>query len=259
MGKYVKRWDALKQTFVQKTGLARPKETVKSALRGTVEKASGITPALQAVDTALEKKERFTLEKALNKFHSVQEPYVAFLRSELKPYQQQADDPVYEAICLEFTAFIRGMLLIEHDAGEDAKKLQEAKSPGATGVKFLFLESDVKGTIAKGKKDFTPYAALESRLKLLKKTDPALAAAEKYTKAASHTDYKNALAALKEFQSKANDCATACDAALKDADAKKQEKYLEAVQSFKKAWRDLANASRTTDQLNQLTAAAAGS
>ena len=260
MGKYVKKWETLKASFETNTGLARPKETVKKAIIGTVQKASGITPALQAIDNAIEKKERLTLEKALNKYHTVQEPYVAFLREELKQYQPLAADPVYENICLEFGKFIRGMLTIEDEAGKEATQLQVSKGGATAGIQFLFLEADVKNTIAKGKKDFTAYANFEKRFNLVKKTDPALAAAQTYTKAAAHTEYKNALDAIKDFQTKALAVASACDVALNDNDVKKKEneKYKDSVDSFKKAWRDLANASRTADQIRQLTAAAGG-
>lgn len=253
MGKYVSKWQDIKDKFEKSTNLKRPTETVKRAIVGTVQKSSGLTPVLQEIDTALEKKQRYPLEKALNKYHSVQEPYVSFLREEMKKYP--ADQ--YENIALAFATFMREMLMIEQDVAADAKALQEQKSPGATGIKWLFLEADVKATIEKAKKDFSPFATLEKRFGLIKKADPAFKAAQDYTKAAARTEVNNALAALKDFQTKALSCANACDAPLKDTDANKQDKYIAAVKSFQKAMQDLRT-SRAATQIKNLEAAAAG-
>jgi hypothetical protein len=53
---YVSRWEKLKKTF-ETTGVDRPKLT-KDTIFGTIQKASGITPVLKEIDTAIEKKQR---------------------------------------------------------------------------------------------------------------------------------------------------------------------------------------------------------
>jgi hypothetical protein len=254
MGKYVKDWETLKTNFEANTGKTRPKETVKKAIIGTVQKASGLTPLLKDIDSAIEKKERLNIEKALNKFHSVQESYVMFLQNERKPYLAMTNDGD-EDMLKEYGKLISGLLNIEKEVADDAKKVQEQKSgDGASSITWLFLEADVKGTIAKAKKDFTPFAALEKKFNLIKKADPSLAVAQEYTKAAAHTEVAKALAALKDFQIKAAACATACDTALKDKDAVKSQPYINAVKSYQKAMRDLSTAARIADQIRRLTA-----
>lgn len=253
MGKYVQKWQAIKAEFEKDAEMARPKESVKAGILGTIKKASGLTPVLQEMDTALEKKQRYPLEKALNKYHSVQEPYVGFLREEMKKY---LDDPELK-IAGAFTKMMREMLALEQEAAADAKKLQEEKSPGGAAIQWLFLEADVKGTIEKAKKDFTPFAALEKKFGLVKKADPAIEAAKEYTKAAARTQMAEALKALKDFQTKALAAATACDKALSDADAKKQEKYIKAVESYKDAMKSLTT-SRAAAQIKKLEEALAG-
>lgn len=250
MGKYVAEWEKIKKEFETTAGMKRPTETVKKAIIGTVQKSSGLTPALKDVDSALDKKERLTLEKAMNKYHSIQEPYVAFLRKEMSNYN--AND--HEDVIIAFTTFMRKMLMLEDEMSKDAKKLQEAKSPGATAIKWLFLEADVKGTVEKAKKDFTAFAPLEKRFLLVKKADPAMKAANDYTKAAARTEVANALKSLKEFQTEARKCATACDAALKDKDAQKADKYIDSVKSYQKAMNDLAT-SRAAIQIKNLETA----
>ncbi len=250
MGKYVKEWEAIKAKFEASAGIKRPTETVKNAMLGDLKKASGLTPMLQEIDTALEKKQRAPLEKALNRYHNMQEPYVAFLRTEMKKYSPDTD----EDIVLAFGNFMREMLGIEDKVSADAKALQEEKSPGATAIKWLFLEADVKGTIDKAKKDFIPYAAFEKRFGLVKKSEPAFESVQKYTKAAARTEVANALKALKEFQANAKACATACNTALHDKEALKVEKYIDAVKSYQSAMSSLATASRTEAQVKNLEA-----
>ncbi len=246
----MKEWEAIKQKFETDAGIKRPKESVKKAILGTVQKSSGLTPVLQEVDNALDKKERATLEKAMNKYHTVQEPYVAFVRNEMKTYDATLD----EDIVLAFATFMREMLKLEDKMSADAKALQEKKSPGATGITWLFLEADVKGTIEKAKKDFAAFSTLEKKFKLIDNAGPALKAAQEYTKAAARTEVKNALKALKEFQVKARVAANACDAALKDTEAKTKSKYIDSVTSFKSAMNSLSTASRTTEQIKSLEA-----
>lgn len=252
MGKYVKQWQAIKAKFEQDANIKRPTETVKKAIIGTVQKSSGLTPVLQEIDDALEKKQRYPLEKALNKYHSVQEPYVAFVRQEMSKYP--ADQ--YEDVALAFATYMREMLGIEQKVAADAKALQQEKSGGGAAIEWLFLEADVKGTVEKAKKDFAAFPALEKKFGLLKKAEPALKAAQDYTKAAARTEVNNALAALKDFQVKAVACAKGCDPALADADAKKQPKYITAVQSYQTAMRSLTT-SRAATQIKNLEAAQA--
>lgn len=252
MGKYVKQWQAIKAKFEADAKIKRPKESTTKAMLFTVSKASGLTPALEDIDKALDKKERLTLEKAMNKYHQVQEPYVSFVRSEMKKYDPDTD----EDVVLAFGTFMREMLGIEIDVAKDAKALQEAKGgTGTDGIKWLFLEADVKATIEKSKKDFAAFAALEKRFNLIKKGDPAIKAAQDYTKAAARTEVANAIKALKDFQVKARDCAKGCDPAINDKEVqlKKNEKYMEAVKSFQKAMNDLASA-RAATQLKELEA-----
>ena len=250
MGKYVNEWEAIKKKFETDAGIKRPKESVKKAIIGTVQKSSGLTPVLQEVDNALDKKERATLEKAMNKYHSVQEPYVAFVRKEMNTYDATVD----EDIVLAFATFMREMLKLEDKMSADAKALQEKKNPGATGIQWLFLEADVKGTIEKAKKDFAAFPTLEKKFKVIDNAGPALKAAQEYTKAAARTEVKNALKSLKEFQTKARVAANACDAALKDTEAKTKPKYIEGVTSFKTAMNSLSTAFRTTEQIKNLEA-----
>lgn len=249
MGKYVKEWETIKKKFETDAGIKRPKESVKKAIIGTVQKSSGLTPVLQEIDNAIDKKERLTLEKAMNKYHIVQEPYVAFVRKEMKTYDATVD----EDIVLAYATFMREMLMLEDKMSADAKALQEKKG-GGVSIKWLFLEADVKGTIDKAKKDFAAYAAFEKKFKLIDNAGPALKAAQDYTKAAARTEVANALKSIKEFQVKAKVAANACDAALKDAEAKKKSDYIDSVTSFKSAMNSLSTSSRTTDQVKALEA-----
>lgn len=250
MGKYVKQWQAIKAKFEADAKIKRPKETVTKAMLFTVQKASGLTPALEEVDKALEKKERLTLEKAMNKYHLVQEPYVKFVRSEMSKYDPGTD----EDVVLAFGTFMRQMLMIEDDISKDAKKLQEDKGgTGTEGIKWLFLEADVKATVEKAKKDFAAFAALEKRFGLIKKADSSIKSAQDYTKAAARTEVANAIKALKDFQVNARSCAKGCDPAIADKEAQKAPKYIESVKSFQKAMNDLA-AARAATQLKELEA-----
>jgi hypothetical protein len=249
LGKYVKEWETIKKKFETDAGIKRPKESIKKAIIGTVQKSSGLTPVLQEIDNAIDKKERLTLEKAMNKYHTVQEPYVAFVRKEMKTYDATVD----EDIVLAYATFMREMLMLEDKMSVDAKALQEKKG-GGVSIKWLFLEADVKGTIDKAKKDFAAYATFEKKFKLIDNAGPALKAAQDYTKAAARTEVANALKSIKEFQVKAKVAANACDAALKDAEAKKKSDYIDSVTSFKSAMNSLSTASRTTDQVKALEA-----
>jgi hypothetical protein len=249
LGKYVAEWQKIKANFEAEANMKRPQESVKKAIIGTVQKASGLTPALQEIDTALEKKERVTLERALNKYHSVQEPYVSFVKKEMMTYDSITQEDVVKA----YAKFMREMLMIEQKVADEAKALQEAKSPGAAAIQWLFLEADVKGTVEKAKKGLGAFAALEKKYQLVKKADPAIKAAEDYTKAAARTEVANALKALKDFQAKATACAKACDPALKDKDVQKLDAYKTAVTSFQSAMSSLAS-SRVATQIKNLEA-----
>jgi hypothetical protein len=247
VGKYVKEWETLKQTFQKNTGQKRPQDKVNLGLV-VIQKSSGITPALQAIDTAIEKKERLTLEKALNSYHTVQESYLKVVQAEMKTEQ---DIDVQQ----EYTKFMRALLEIERKAGEDATKVQEAKGGVATGIKFLFLEADVKGTIEHAKKDFDAFSKFESKFKLIEKAAPAKAAAKTYTEAAAHTKYQDAINALNDFKTKAKACATACSKVLTDAEVKKNAAYVQKVQSFEKAMNDLSASARIAAQIKELNTA----
>jgi len=247
VGKYVKEWEALKQSFQTNTGKKRPQDKINLGLVA-IQKSSGITPALQTIDNAIEKKERLTLEKALNNYHTVQEAYIKVVQNEMKT---ENDIGIQQ----EYTTFMRALLDIERRAGEDATKLQEAKGGAATGIKFLFLEADVKGTIEHAKKNFDSFPKFESKFKLIEKANPAKAAAKTYTEAAAHTKYQDAINALNDFKTKAKACATACKKVLDDAEVKKNAAYVEKVQSFEKAMNDLSAAARITAQIKELTAA----
>lgn len=247
MGKYVKEWEALKQSFQANTGQKRPKDKVNLGLLA-IEKSSGITPALQTIDTAIDKKERLTLEKALNSYHSVQENYLKLVQKEMKA---EPDIDIQQ----EYAKFMRALLEIERKAGEDATKVQETKGGAATGIKFLFLEADVKGTIDHAKKSFEPFSKFESKFKLIDKAAPAKAAAKTYTEAAAHTKYQDAINALEDFKTKAKACSVACKKVLDDAEVKKNDGYVEKVKSFEKAMNDLSASARVAAQIKDLNAA----
>lgn len=275
MGKYVKQWELVKKQSEAK-GLARPKETTKKLFLGTVQKSTGITPALEAIDKAIEKKERLPLEKALNNYHSVQETYIAFLQKERKPFMDAGDTDALDA----FSILIQGMGKIESDAAEDLRDLQVQKlgarpeEKDQKSIKFFFLEADVKGTIDHGKKEFTlhPEFAKSSELaKVMKACDAATTTAQAYTKAAARTDYAGAAAALTDFQEKAKAVAKACDPAIAEGQKKKaaipktlpkavgdtMQKYIDALQSFKTAWTGLGANARISKQLQDLKGKAA--
>ena len=251
MPDYLKRWETLKKTFETKTGSKRPLETTKKILLGTVQKASGITPVLKDVDTALSKKQRVPLEQALNKLMAARGTYCTFLMKEQKQFLNDPNDPDM-VIWTAYRDLIFGVQNIEEDAAKEAKKLQETKAPGQTGITWLGLEGDVKGTIAAAKKAFGAFAAQEKKNNLLKKAEGAQKAAETYTKAAARTEVVNARKALELFKVEAKKCADECAKVLS---AEKDPNYKKAVQSFHDAMKALSVLSRVDAQIKNLLAA----
>ena len=254
MSDYLKRWEKLKKDFETASGSKRPKETVKKALLGTVQKASGLTPVLKDIDTALSKKQRAPLEQALNKLMVVRSDYGKFLMKEQAQYVNSPDDPDM-TIWKAYKDLLFGIQKLEEDAAVDAKKLQETKQTGVTGITWLGLEGDVKGTVADAKKKFTSFADKEKKYNLLKKAEGAVKAAEAYTKTAARTEYTNARKALELFKSEAKKCADECAKVLS---AEKDDNYKKAVRSFHDAMKALSVLARIDQQIRNLAAAEKG-
>lgn len=251
MGVYLTRWEKLKTDFETNANKKRPLETVKKALVGTIEKSSGITPVVKAIDAALEKKQRVPLEKALNDLMAVRSTYCSFLTKEQTPHLHDPNDPDL-TIWTAYRDLIKGIEKLEMDGAEAAKKLQETKGAGAS-ITWMGLEGDVKGTVAKAKKDFEKFSAQEKKNGLLKKADGALKAAKAYTEAAARTNFGAAKVALETFKVEAKKCADACATV---AHAEHDGPYKTAVESYEKGMRDLSTASRIDAQIRNLQNAA---
>lgn len=251
MPNYLKQWENLKKAFETKTGSKRPKETTKKILLGTVQKSSGITAVVKEIDSALSKKQRVPLEKALNNLMAARGTYCTFLMKEQKQFLNDPNDPDL-TIWTAYKDFIFGIQKIEEDAAKEAKTLQEKKSPGATGITWLGLEGDVKGTIAAAKKSFGAFPAQEKKYNLLKKAEGAQKAAETYTKAGARTEIVNARKALELFKAEAKKCADECAKVLS---AEKDDNYKKAVKPFHDAMKALSVLSRVDAQIKNLLAA----
>jgi hypothetical protein len=251
MSDYVKRWETLKKAFETTTGSKRPQETTKKILLGTVQKASGITPVLKEIDSALAKKHRVPLEQALNKLMSVRGVYCTFLMKEQKQFVNNPNDPDM-VIWTAYKDLIFGVQKIEEDAAKEAKQLQEKKEPNKTAITWLGLEADVKSTVAAAKKLFTPFAAQEKKNNLLKKAEAAMKAAETYTKTAARSEVVPARKALELFKVEAKKCADECAKVLS---TEKDPNYKKAVQSFHDAMKALSVLSRVDAQIKNLLAA----
>jgi len=246
---YVARWEQLKKDFEQATGKSRPRETVKKAVLGTIQKASGITPILKDMDTALQKQERTPLEQSLNKLFAARGVYAIFLSKEQSNFLNDPQDPNL----LVWTAYrdlIFGMQKIETDAAAEAKTLQEKKNPGKVAIEWLSLEGDLKGTIAAAKKDLALSPDLEKKHGVLKKADAALKDTEAYTKAAARTEYKAARNALVSFKANAKKCAS--DLAPIINAEKSAANFTKAVQKFHDAMKALSALGRVDAQINNL-------
>jgi hypothetical protein len=252
---YLAIWEQLKKDFEKTTGNARPKETTKKVLLGTVQKASGISPILKDVDSALQKQERTPLEQSLNKLFAARGAYVTFLNQEQKQFLNDPADPeliVWKA----YHALIFGLQKIETDAAGDAKKLQAKKSPGKVSIEWLSLEGDLKGTITTAKNDLSKFSSLEKKHNILKKADLTLKDTEKYTKAAARTEYKDAREALLSFQTDAKKCAGDLKTIL--SAEKSDANFTKALQKFHDAMAALASSARVAAQINNLKAAEQG-
>jgi hypothetical protein len=246
VGVYLVEWDKLKKAFETATNQARPKETVQKALIGTVAKASGITPALKDVESALAKKERKTLEQAINKLEVTRQTYGVLLEKEQKQF-----NPSDDAQMVFWTAYRdlkRGLEQIVVDAGKAAKALQEEKSP-IEGLQFLPMEAEVKSVLVDVKKKLTPYAALEKKHGLLKKADAVVKLAETYTKVAARTQVKVALETLKSIQKECLKCASELE---KVAKAETDQGFKTALESYRKSMVGTANWSRLLMQIDNL-------
>jgi hypothetical protein len=239
----------LKKNFETTTGAKRPQETVKKALVGTVAKASGITPVLKDVDTAIEKKERKPLEQALNKLMVARSAYCTFLSQEQKKYNPMQDD-TQQAVWAAYRDLIMGVQKIESDAADQAKTLQETKGAGQA-IQFFALEGDVKGTVVAAKKGLAPYAALDKKYNLLKASEGAVRQAEAYTKAAARTQVKEAIAALQSFKDEAKKC---YEALAKVLPLEKDAGFLKALQAYHDAMKALASVGRVDAQIKNLKA-----
>ncbi|HEX3745910.1 MAG TPA: hypothetical protein VHW09_18340 [Bryobacteraceae bacterium] len=247
MANYLKRWEDLKKAFESTTNQQRPKEVKKKIILGTVQQASGLTPVLKTVDAALEKKQRAPLEQALNKLFQVRGTYATFLMGEQKKFLNDPDDPEM-VVWIAYKDLIFGIQKIEEDASKDAKALQEAKG-GETGITWLSLEGDIKGTVQAAKKLFAPFAAQEKKNKLLCKADGAVKAAETYTKAAARTQAADARKALELFKKEAKEGA---DDLAKVLNAEKDPAYKKAIQSFHDAMKAISTLARIDAQIKNL-------
>lgn len=245
---YAARWELLKKTFEKNTGLERPKLT-KDTLIGTVQKASGITPVLKDIDTAIAKKQRTPLAQAIAKFMAVRGPYVEILMKETGHLMASNDDELAAA----YVKLQSGLQQIAVDASAELKAVQEAKTPNAVAVEFLEIEGDVKATIATAKKDLAPFAALEKKHKVLANADATLKETEKYTKAAARMEYTAAVVALTKFKMAAKKAAE--DLAKVVAAEKSNDKFTTAVQKFQKAMKDFSGVQRVDQQIAKLLAA----
>ncbi len=224
---------------------------VKDADAGVVAKSSGITPVLKDIDTALGKKERKTLERAINKLMVVRGPYATLLAKEAGKYSNWGDDPSFEGISTAFRAFMMGLQQLEVDAGADAKKLQEKKG-AAEGIEFFALEGDFKGTVAAAKKEFAKFAALEKKHGLIKAADAAVKQAEIYTKTAARTEVNAARQALVNFKAEAKKCADAWAKVLKLETDKEFLKVLTKQQNAMQAMSNLARIDAQIKKLNEM-------
>ena len=246
---YLAKWEQLKKDFEVTTNKSRPKETVKKAIVGTVQKASGLTPILKEVDTALQNQERKPLEQSLNKFFAARGAYATFLSQEQKQFLNDPNDPDL-FVWTAYRDLIMGMQKIETDAAADAKKLQEKKGGGKVAIEWLSLDGDLKGTVAAAKKDLAAFSALEKKHGILKKADPALKDTEKYTKAAARTEYKNAREALVSFKVTAKKCA---DDLAKILGAEKGDpNFTKALTKFHDAMKALSTLGRVDAQIKNL-------
>jgi hypothetical protein len=243
MAIFLPRWEKLKKDFETETNQSRPQEKVKIALIGSISKSSGITPVLKDIDSALDKKERKPLEQAINKLMVQRSSYCTFLANEQKQYDHGGD------IWMSYQGLIKGLEKIEKDAGDAAKGLQEAKSPGKQGIEFFALEGDLKGTLAAAKKGLTPYGALEKKYGLLKKADASVKLAETYTKTAARTQPKEAREALEAFQKECKKCA---DELAKVLNVEKDPGFHKALQSYHDAMKALSNLARIDAQIKNL-------
>ena len=244
MGVYVTKWENLKKDFENKTNQARPRETVKKALIGTVAKSTGITPALKDVESALAKKERKTFAQALNKFEIQRNAYSKFLAEE----QTHLDPATDEAVWKAYQSLIQGLHGIADEAAKDAKSVQEEKSP-IEGIQFLAMEAELKNVVADAKKKLTPYAALEKKYGLLKKADAALKLAETYTKVAARTQVKAALDTLESLQKECKKCADELEKVVK---LEKDQGFKTALESYRKSMADTGAWSRLLLQIKNL-------
>jgi hypothetical protein len=247
---YVARWEKLKKDFETAFQAKRPMLKVKDADAGVVSKSSGITPVLKDIDTALQKKERKTLERAINKLMVVRGPYATLLAKEAGKYSDWNQDPSFEAISTAFRDFMMGLQKLEIDAAADAKKLQVAKG-AAEGIEFFALEGDVKGTVSEAKKGLAKFAALEKKHGLLKLSDATVKQAEIYTKAAARTEVKAAKQALINFKAEAKKCADALGKVLK---LETDKDFLKALTSYQNAMQALSAMTRVDGQIRNLTA-----
>jgi hypothetical protein len=245
---YAARWEQLKKDFEKNTGLARPKLT-KDTLIGMVQKATGITPVLKDLDTAIAKKQRAPLAQAITKFMTVRGPYVEMLMKETGHLMASDDDELATA----YTKLQSGLQQIAVAASAELKNVQEAKAPGAVAVEFLEIEGDIKATIATAKKDLAAFAALEKKHKVLATADAALKETEKYTKAAARMEYKVAVDALTKFKVAAKKAAE--DLAKVLAAEKSSDKFTAGVQKFQKAMKDFSGVQRVDQQIVKLQAA----
>jgi hypothetical protein len=252
MGVYLSRWEKLKKDFETNSNLKRPQETVKKALIGTVAKSSGLTPIMKDIDSALEKKQRTPLEKALNQLMATRSTYCTFLMEEQKHYLNDPNDPDL-TIWTAYRNLIFGIQKLEEDGAAAAKTLQEAKG-GGESITWFGLEGDVKGTVEKAKKDFGPFAAQEKKNLVLKKADPALKAAKAYTEAAAKTNFLAAKGALLNFKVEAKKCADAVGiVAGKETDAN----YKKVLVAFQNAMQALSVSARVDTQIQNLQQAMA--
>jgi len=242
---YVSQWEKLKKDFENATGSERPKQT-KETIFGTIQKASGITPVLKDLDSAIAKKERAPIAQAITKFLAARGPYVEMLMKETG--HAMVNDDL--ALATAYKDLQTGLGKISVDAGKELNTLQEAKSPGKTAIPFFEIEGDVKATIATAKKDLAAFAALEKKHKVLATADAALKETEKYTKAAARTEYKEAADALIKFKVLAKKCAEDLGKPL--AAEKANDKFVTAVQKFQKGMKDFSAVSRVEQQITLL-------
>jgi len=238
---YVARWEQLKKDFETNTGKARPKETVKAGILGTIQKASGITPVLKEIDAAIQKKQRAPLAQAITKFLAVRGPYVEMLMRETGHVMDDLD------LATAYKNLQTGLGQISIDAGKELNTLQETKVSGKVAIPFFEIEGDIKATIARAKKDLAPFAALEKKHKVIATADAALKETEKYTKAAARTEYKAAAEALTKFKAAAKKCAEDLSKVL--AAEKNNANFTKPVQSFHDAMKAFSTVTRVDQQI----------